>query len=208
MKEEGLEPQDIMTGPILEGLDAKLVDGVIVGDKMSKSLDNYVGINEPAEQIFGKLMSITDDLMWRYYELLSSKTLRELGEMKAAVKEGRMHPKAAKVAFAQEMAARFQGEEAGRRAAEDFEKRFAKKELSEADAPLVELSLAGAPKMLLAKALADAKLVASLTEGRKLMGQGGVRVKGEKVTDPKAELEAGEHLVQVGKLKAARIKLA
>ena len=67
-----MEPQVIMTGPILEGLDAKLVDGKIVGDKMSKSLDNYVGISEPPEQIFGKLMSITDDLMWRYYELLSS----------------------------------------------------------------------------------------------------------------------------------------
>ncbi|XXF75577.1 tyrosine--tRNA ligase [Myxococcaceae bacterium GXIMD 01537] len=208
MKEEGLEPQVIMTGPILEGLDAKLVDGAIVGDKMSKSLDNYVGIDEPAEQIFGKLMSITDDLMWRYYELLSSLPLKEVAELKASVKEGRAHPKAAKVGFAREMAARFHGEEAGRKAAEDFEKRFTKKELSAEDAPQVELALAGAPKMLVAKALAEAKLVASLTEGRKLMGQGGVRINGEKVTDAKAELDAGEYLAQVGKLKAARIKLA
>jgi tyrosyl-tRNA synthetase len=208
MKEEGMEPQVIMTGPILEGLDAKLVDGVIVGDKMSKSLDNYVGVNEPPEQMFGKLMSITDDLMWRYYELLSSKSLKELGELKAAVQEGRAHPKAAKVGFAQEMTARFHGEEAGRKAVEDFEKRFAKKELAAEDLPLVEVSLAGAPKLQVAKALAEAKLVASVTEGRKLMGQGGVRINGEKVMDVKHELAPGEYLAQVGKLKAARIKLA
>src|SRR4051812_32482742 len=102
MKEEGLEPQVIMTGPILEGLDAKRVDGKIVGEKMSKSLDNYVGIDEPAEQIFGKLMSITDDLLWRYYHLLSGKTLAEIEALKS---EG--HPKQAKVAFASEMADRF-----------------------------------------------------------------------------------------------------
>jgi tyrosyl-tRNA synthetase len=208
MKEESMEPQVIMTGPILEGLDAKLVDGKIVGDKMSKSLDNYVGISEPADQIFGKLMSITDDLMWRYYELLSSRSLKELAELKEKVARGELHPKVAKVGFAQEMAARFQGEEAGRKAAEDFEKRFAKKELVAEDLPLVELSLGGAPGMLLAKALAEAKLVASATEARKLMGQGGVRVSGEKVTDPKKELGPGEYLVQVGKLKAGRIKLA
>ena len=208
MKEEGLEPQVIMTGPILEGLDAKMVDGKIVGDKMSKSLDNYVGISESADQIFGKLMSITDDLLWRYYELLSSRTLKELSELKEKVARGEVHPKVAKVGFAQEMAARFQGEEAGRKAAEDFEKRFAKKELVAEDLPLVELSLGGAERMPLAKALAEAKLVASATEARKLMGQGGVRVAGEKVTDSKKELGPGEYLVQVGKLKAGRIKLS
>ncbi len=208
MKEEGLEPQVIMTGPILEGLDARLVDGKIVGDKMSKSLDNYVGISESADQIFGKLMSITDDLMWRYYELLSSRTLKELAELKEKVARGEVHPKVAKVGFAQEMAARFQGEEAGRKAAEDFEKRFAKKELVAEELPLVELSLGGAERMPLAKALAEAKLVASATEARKLMGQGGVRVAGEKVTDSKKELGPGEYLVQVGKLKAGRIKLS
>ncbi len=208
MKEEGMEPQVIMTGPILEGLDAKLVDGKITGDKMSKSLDNYVGISESADQIFGKLMSITDDLMWRYYELLSSRTLKELSELKEKVARGEVHPKVAKVGFAQEMAARFQGEEAGRKAAEDFEKRFAKKELVAEELPLVELSLGGAERMPLAKALAEAKLVASATEARKLMGQGGVRVAGEKVTDSKKELGPGEYLVQVGKLKAGRIKLS
>jgi len=208
MKEEGLEPQVIMTGPILEGLDAKLVDGKITGDKMSKSLDNYVGISEAPEQIYGKLMSITDDLMWRYYELLSSRTLKELAELKDKVTRGEVHPKAAKSGFAQEMAARFHDEESGRKAMQAWEERYSQKKISAEDQPLVEVSLGGAPKLLLAKALAEAKLVASVTEARKLMGQGGVRVNGEKVSDPKAELEAGEHLVQVGKHKSARLKLA
>jgi tyrosyl-tRNA synthetase len=208
MKESDMEPQVIMTGPILEGLDAKLVDGKIEGDKMSKSLDNYVGIDEPAEQIFGKLMSITDDLMWRYYELLSSKPLAELQQLKSDVASGRAHPKAAKVAFAQEIASRFQGAEAGRRAAEAFEQRFAKKELAAEDLPLVEVPLAGALGFSVAKLAAEAKLTASVTETRKLMAQGGVRVNGEKVSDPKAELGPGEYLVQVGKLKAARVRIA
>ncbi|WP_224245216.1 tyrosine--tRNA ligase [Hyalangium gracile] len=208
MKEQGLEPQVIMTGPILEGLDAKLIEGKIVGDKMSKSLDNYVGVDERAEQIFGKLMSITDDLMWRYYELLSSKPMKEVQALRESVQSGQTHPKAAKVAFAQEIAARFQGEEAAKKAAADFEARFAKKELDTESLPLTEVSLAGAPKLPLTKVLPETKLVASATEARKLMAQGGVRVNGEKITDPKHELPAGEYLVQVGKLKAAKVKLA
>ena len=156
MKEYGLEPQVIMTGPILEGLDAKRVDGKITGEKMSKSLDNYVGINEPPEQIFGKLMSITDDLMWRYYELLSSKPLRELEELKRAVAEGREHPKAAKVAFAREITARFHGEDAAARAVVDFEQRFAKKELNVDAMEQVAVSLAGAEKMQVAKLATEA----------------------------------------------------
>jgi tyrosyl-tRNA synthetase len=207
MKDKAMEPQVIMTGPILEGLDAKAVDGKITGDKMSKSLDNYVGIDESADQIFGKLMSITDDLMWRYYELLSSKTLKEVQALREAVQSGQTHPKAAKVAFAQEIASRFQGEEAGKKAAADFETRFANKQLDTESLPLTTVSLAGAPKVLVTKVLPETKLVASSTEARKLMAQGGVRVNGEKVTDPKAELGAGEYLVQVGKLKAGKLKL-
>jgi len=208
MKEEGLEPQVIMTGPILEGLDAKLVDGKIVGEKMSKSLDNYVGISEPPEQIYGKLMSITDDLMWRYYELLSSRSLKELAELKEKVTRGELHPKAAKSGFAQEIAARFHSPEAAQQAMQGWEERYSQKKIVAEDQPLVEVGMGGAPKLLLAKALAEAKLVASVTEARKLMGQGGVRVNGEKATDPKHELDAGEYLVQVGKHKSARLKLA
>ncbi|MCI0570503.1 MAG: tyrosine--tRNA ligase [Myxococcaceae bacterium] len=208
MREEGMEAQVVMTGPILEGLDAKLVDGVIVGDKMSKSLDNYVGISEPPEQMFGKLMSITDDLMWRYYELLSRRPLAQVQELRGAVAAGREHPKAAKVAFAREMVERFHGPDAATRAAEDFERRFAKKELDVAALPLKELGLAGAERLPVTKVVADAGLAASATEARKLLVQGGVRVDGAKVMDTKASLGPGEYLLQVGKLKAARVKLA
>lgn len=208
MKEMGLEPQVVMTGPILEGLDAKLVDGVITGDKMSKSLDNYVGIDEPPEAIFGKLMSITDDLMWRYYELLSSRSLPELQTLKADVAEGRVHPKDAKVGLARELVARFHDEAAADAAVEGFEKRFARRELDSSNVPRVEVSLEGAADMLLVHAVKAAGLTQSSSEARKLLTQGAVRVDGAKVQDVKATLGAGEHLVQVGKLKAARIALS
>lgn len=210
MKEEGLEPQVIMTGPILEGLNAKLVDGKIVGDKMSKSLDNYVGIDEPPETIFGKLMSITDDLMWRYLELLSSKPLREVTEMRAKVRAGELHPMTVKKDFAREMAVRFHGEEGGRKAVEAWDN--LKKEAPQASLELVEVSLAGAEKQLLFKLLPETKLVASATKAREAMAQGSVRVNGEKVTDLKAEYGPGEYTVQVGKARtdkpnAVRLKL-
>jgi tyrosyl-tRNA synthetase len=205
MKEYGQEPQVIMTGPILEGLRATLVDGKIVGDKMSKSLDNYVGISEPPDDIFGKLMSITDDLMWRYYELLSSRPLSEIQALRAQVASGQEHPKNAKVGFAREMVARFHSHEAADAAVAAFEKRFAKKELDTESLERKEVSCAGAPKIFLTKALAEAGMAASNGEARRLMSQGGVRVDGTKATDPKLEVGPGEYVVQVGKLKAARI---
>jgi tyrosyl-tRNA synthetase len=207
MKEYGLSAQVIITGPILEGLNAKLEGGEIVGDKMSKSLDNYVGINESPEQIFGKLMSITDDLMWRYYDLLSARPLADIQALQVAVHAGKEHPKSAKVAFAQEMVARFHGAEAGRKAAEEFERRFAKKELNADELPVTEVSLQGQPKAFLNKILADAALATSASEARRLITQGGVRVNQEKVTDPKAELGPGEYLIQVGKLRVARLRI-
>jgi tyrosyl-tRNA synthetase len=200
MKEYGLEPQVIMTGPILEGL-----DGV---NKMSKSLDNYVGIDEPAEQIFGKLMSISDDLMWRYAELLSSRPLKELQALRQAVAAGQAHPRDVKADFAEEMAARFQGAEAAKKARADFDARFSRKELQVDELPVVNLSLGGAPKVLLARALAEAKLAESATKARTLIGQGAVRVDQEKVTDPRRELGPGTYIVQVGKLKVARLVLS
>ncbi len=211
MKEEGLEPQVIMTGPILEGLNAKLVDGKIAGDKMSKSLDNYVGIDEPPETIFGKLMSITDDLMWRYLELLSAKTLKELSEMRAKVQGGELHPMAVKKDFAREMAVRFHGEAGGRKALEAWDN--LKKEAPQASLELIEVSLAGVEKQLLFKLLPETKLVASATKAREAMAQGSVKVNGEKVTDLKAEYGPGEYTVQVGKARtdkpnAVRLKLA
>jgi tyrosyl-tRNA synthetase len=197
MREYGQEPQVIMTGPILEGL-----DGV---NKMSKSLDNYVGIDEPAEQIFGKLMSISDELMWKYLEMLSSKSLKEVQALRQAVSGGTSHPMDVKKDFAQEIAARFQGAGAGKKAREGFEQKFSRKELNVEELPVHRVARGGAEKMLLARALAEAKLADSATKARTLIGQGGVRINGEKVADPKAELPPGEYVTQVGKLKAAKL---
>ncbi len=207
MKEYGLEPQVIMTGPILEGLDARLIDGKIAGEKMSKSLDNYVGINEPADQIFGKLMSISDDLMWRYYELLSSKPLKDIRALRAAVEKGQRHPKDAKADFAREMVARFCGSAAAEKAAADFERRFARKEIRAEELPLVEVALGEDGQLFLTQVIAKAKLASSSSEARRLIVQGGVKLNQEKVSDPRAQVGAGEYLLQVGKLRAARVRI-
>jgi tyrosyl-tRNA synthetase len=206
MKDYGLAPQIVMTGPILEGLDAKLVDGAIVGEKMSKSLDNYVGITESPEQMFGKLMSISDDLMWRYYELLSARSKTEIAALRAGVERGAVHPKTAKVDLAREIVARFHDDAAARRAADDFERRFTKRDFDAVDLPVVEITLDG-PTGLVTRVVAAAGLARSATEARKLIAQGGVRVNREKVGDAMAALGPGEYLVQVGKLRAARVVL-
>ncbi|MGZ6097286.1 MAG: tyrosine--tRNA ligase [Myxococcaceae bacterium] len=204
MREYGLEPQVILTGPILEGLDARMEDGRIVGEKMSKSLDNYVSVAEPPSEMFGKLMSISDDLMWRYAELLSARPLEVLRAERARVVAGQLHPKDVKVAFAREMVARFHGEEAAARAAEEFERRFSRREVDPGSFPEVVVGAGGAAVPLV-RALLDAQLVASTSEGRRLITQGAVKVDGARVSDPKAELPTGTHLVQVGKLRAARL---
>jgi tyrosyl-tRNA synthetase len=206
MKDYGLAPQIVMTSPILEGLDAKLVDGAIVGEKMSKSLDNYVGITEAPEQMFGKLMSITDDLMWRYYELLSSRSKADIASLRAGVTSGTIHPKAAKVQLAREIVARFHDDAAAGRAADDFERRFAQRDLDAVALPVVEIPLDG-PTVLVTRVVAAANFAKSASEARRLIAQGGVRVDGEKVGDPMAALGPGEYLVQVGKLRAARVVL-
>jgi tyrosyl-tRNA synthetase len=208
MRELGMEPQVILTGPILEGLDAKLEDGRIVGEKMSKSLDNYVGVAEPPESIFGKLMSISDDLMWRYLELLSASPLAEVASSKAQVAHGTLHPKDVKVRFAKEMVERFHGPEAAQRAAADFDSRFSKKQLDVEKLPQHVVNRApGAASVPLVRALADTGLVSSTSDGRRLIAQGAVRVDGNRVSDPKTELGAGNYLVQVGKLRAARLRV-
>jgi tyrosyl-tRNA synthetase len=194
MRERGLAPQVVMTSPILEGLDAKLVDGKIVGEKMSKSLGNYVGVNEPAKEIFGKLMSITDDLMWRYYELLSARPASELLAMRAKVQMGELHPKAAKQQLALEIAGRFAGEAEAGSAAAEFERVFAKGALPD---EIEEKSLSG--PLTLLKALVETGLVSSNGEGRRLIAQGGVTLDGNRQEDANASLPAGKHLVKLGK---------
>ncbi|HET8733867.1 MAG TPA: tyrosine--tRNA ligase [Anaeromyxobacteraceae bacterium] len=203
MGQYGLTPQVVLTGPILEGLDAKLdpATGKVAGDKMSKSLGNYVGVAEAPEEQFGKLMSVTDDLMWRYYELLSARSTAEIAALRAG------HPKAAKVALAKEIVERFHGAEAARAAEAHFEQVHARREVPEEVAE-VALALAGQPSLPLAAALADAKLASSRSEARRLVAQGGVTVNGERATDPQAPLGAGEYLVKVGKRHFARLKVS
>jgi tyrosyl-tRNA synthetase len=204
MREYGLEPQVILTGPILEGLDARMEAGRIVGEKMSKSLDNYVGVAEPPSEMFGKLMSISDDLMWRYAELLSARPLEAIQADRAGVARGELHPKEVKVAFAREMMARFHGDDAAARAAEEFQRRFSRREVDPDKFPEVVVGTGGTPVPLV-RALQEAQLVASTSEARRLLTQGAVKVDGERVSDFKAELAPGTHLVQVGKLRAARL---
>jgi tyrosyl-tRNA synthetase len=196
-KHFGQPPQCILTMPLLEGL-----DGV---NKMSKSLGNYVGINEPPSDIFGKLMSISDDLMWRYIELLSFRSLEEIARWKDKVRGGG-NPRDVKAEFAREIVARFHGAAAGDRAQAEFEARFRQGEMP-AEIPEVELA-AGELGLSLASLLKSAGLTASTSEALRLIDQGGVKLNGERVTDKSLSFRRGESVVaQVGKRKFARVTL-
>jgi tyrosyl-tRNA synthetase len=187
----GQEPQVVMTTPLLVGL-----DGV---NKMSKSLDNYVGITEPPETIFGKLMSISDDLMLSYYELLSDIPVAALGALKAGIADGSRHPMDAKVALARELVARFHGAAAGREAEEGFRKRFTAREFP-SDARRVDGKTLGAAPDL---ATVVSRVSASFTTksaARRLISQGGLEVNGQKASDPAATLSGkGEIRLKIGK---------
>ena len=204
-KEYGQAPQVCVTGPLLEGLDAREVEGMIVGDKMSKSLDNYVGIDEAPGEQFGKLMSITDGLMWRYYQLLSRRTTPELAQLRADVASGAAHPKKVKSQLAAEIVTRYHGPDAARAAGEAFEALHARREVpDEIEEREIERD-AGAESAPLARTLAKLGLAASGSEARRLIGQGGVSVEGARVSDPNATLPAGIHLLKVGKRKFVRV---
>jgi len=198
-KEYGQSPQVCLTGPLLEGIDAREVDGKIAGDKMSKSLGNYVGIDEPAQEQYGKLMSISDGLMWRYYQLLSRRSLSEIQALR------RQHPKTAKSELAKEIVARYHGPEAARTAEEQFELVHKRREVPEEVEERAVSREAGADAVPLAKTLAQLGLAASGSEARRLIAQGGVSVEGERVSDPNAKLSPGVHLVKVGKRKFIRV---
>ncbi|HEY4730614.1 MAG TPA: tyrosine--tRNA ligase [Myxococcales bacterium] len=201
-KEYGQAPQVCLTGPLLEGTDAREVDGKIAGDKMSKSLGNYVGIDEPAQEQYGKLMSISDGLMWRYYELLSRRSLAEIQALR------REHPKVAKSELAKEIVARYHGPEAARAAEEQFEQVHKRREVPDDVEERVVSREAGADAVPLAKTLAQLGLAASGSEARRLIAQGGVSVEGERVSDPNAKLSQGIHLVKVGKRKFIRVTVS
>ena len=186
--------QSVLMMPILEGL-----DGV---QKMSKSLGNYIGVTEAPNEMFGKVLSISDELMWRYFELLSSKSLTEIEDLKEAVNSGAQHPKAVKEALAHEITARFHSEEAALEAKKEFDKVHAKKEIP-TDMDEFEMQ---AP-IWIAKALVDAKLSPSTSQSRRDIKQGAVRIDQEKVSDEQLQLEAGEYILQVGKRRFARVKV-
>ena len=192
--EYGQEPQCILTMPLLEGL-----DGV---DKMSKSKGNYIGISEAPNDMYAKLLSISDTLMWRYYTLLSFKSEDEIARLKAEVDSGR-NPKDAKVALAKEITARFHSAAAAESAEQDFDLR------SRGGIPdnLPELSITGAP-MGIGALLRDASLAPSSSEALRLVDGGGVRIDGCVVSDRGLKLGAGTYVLQVGKRKFARVTLS
>lgn len=197
-KHWGQPPQCILTMPLLEGL-----DGI---NKMSKSLGNYIGITESPEQIFGKIMSVSDELMWRYIELLSFESLATIRKWKQDVEAGR-NPRDVKVNFAREIVARFHDRAAADKAAADFEARFKQGEIPD-DIPEVTLPTGGEP-MLFYQVLKQAGLTASTSEAIRLIEQGGVRMNGEKVSDKALKLAAGSpYVLQVGKRKFAKVTLS
>ena len=194
MGQYDLEPQCILTVPLLEGL-----DGV---RKMSKSYGNYIGINEPAADQFGKAMSVSDDLMWRYYELISSKSLDEIAALKKDVEEGRLHPKKAKEALAYEIVARYHGEDQAQEALQGFNSVFADGGIPD-DAPefACEHGEASKPPVF----LTDSGLAASRGEAKRLIKQGSLSLDGERCDDAETPLEPGSYVVKLGKKRFLRL---
>lgn len=197
-KEEGMRPQTVMMVPLLEGL-----DGV---QKMSKSLGNYVGITDAPNDMFGKIMSISDELMWRYYDLLSFRPVAEIQQLKQDIANG-TNPRDVKIALAKEIIARFHNEEAAEGAHQDFIQRFSKNALPD-DIPEVVLQCEG-ESMAIANLLKEAGLVDSTSEAIRMIKQGAVKLDGEhKVSDSKQEISKGtSQIYQVGKRKFAKVTL-
>jgi tyrosyl-tRNA synthetase len=187
--------QTVLMMPILEGL-----DGV---QKMSKSLGNYIGVDENPNDMYGKVLSISDDLMWRYYELLSTKSLDEVEELRKSVESGNFHPKKAKEELALEITERFHSKELAENAKSHFELVHKKGDIPE-DIPEFEIS---ENPIWIAKALVETKLQKSTSEARRQIKQGGIRVDGEKVSDEQLKLDSGEYILQSGKRKFAKVKI-
>ncbi|EGK8037597.1 tyrosine--tRNA ligase [Campylobacter lari] len=186
--------QAVMMMPLLEGL-----DGV---NKMSKSLGNYIGVTENAKDMYAKVLSISDELMFRYYELLSEKSLNEISQMKDDIKNGSLHPKKAKENLALEITARFHSNEYALKAKEEFDKVHSAKELP-SDIP--SFTLEGS--IWLAKAIVECKMESSTSAARRLISSNAVSINGEKVQNEQYQLESGEYIIQVGKRKFAKLKV-
>src|SRR5438093_654617 len=196
-REYGLPGQAILTMPILVGLDGQR--------KMSKSLGNYVGITEAAGEIFGKMMSIPDELMWSYYELLTDRTPHELVALKQEVAGSKLHPMDAKMRLAEEVISDFHGQAAARKAAENFQRVFRDRQ-APVEAPVVKLPKGPAKK--LAALLVDLKLAPSKAEGERLIKQGGVEIDEARIDDPRRDIDLSqplEFLLRAGKKKFLRI---
>ena len=193
----GQKPQVVMTMPILEGL-----DGV---QKMSKSLNNYIGIADAPDEMFGKIMSISDELMWRYFELLSFRPMAEIAEWNEECQKG-ANPRDYKFKLAQEIIARFHDEAAAVKALENFEARFQRGAIPD-EMPEIELKIAG-ESLGIANLLKDAELTSSTSEAIRMINAGAVKIDSEKVENPKLEIAAGsQHVYQVGKRKFARVSV-
>lgn len=190
--------QIVMTTPLIEGL-----DGV---KKMSKSLNNYIGISEAPNEMFGKIMSLSDELMWRYIDLLSFKSNEAILEIRDQVENG-LNPRDVKIEFAKEIIERFHNKENAELAHQDFIKRFKKGELPD-DMPEVSLKADDSGQMPIANILKEAGLTASTSDAIRMIRQGAVKIAGEKVTDPKLKIQTGsEDVYQVGKRKFAKVSL-
>lgn len=192
----GQEPQVVITMPLLEGL-----DGV---NKMSKSLGNYIGITESADDIYGKTLSVSDDLMFRYYELLSDLAAEEIAQLKSGMASGTLHPKKVKQQLARELTARFHGPEAAQQAEANFERVFSQHELPE-EMPEFTLPASG-EGIWLPKLLAETEMVKGTGEARRMIQQGAVTVNGDKAGDVEQIIKAhGEVLLKVGKRRFCRV---
>ncbi len=197
-QQHGQKPQCVIMMPLLEGL-----DGV---NKMSKSLGNYIGVSEPANEIFGKTMSVSDTLMWRWFDLLSLRSTQEIATLKAEVEAGR-NPRDAKVMLAQELVARFHDQAAAEAALADFEARFQKNAIPD-DLPEITVTAEGG-QIAIARLLKEAGLVASTSEALRMIDQGAVKADGERVSDKALQLATGACTVfQVGKRKFAKVTVA
>lgn len=191
-REHGQASQIVLTVPILEGL-----DGV---QKMSKSLGNYIGIDEAPADIFGKVMSVSDELMWRYYELLSDRSLDDIGHLREQVRNGALHPKTAKEDLAEELTRRFHGPEAASAAREGFNAVFAKQGIPE-DIELFD-AVAGTT---LVDVLSESGVCSSKGDARRMCKQNAVTVDGRKEDDPAFAFEAGEYVLKVGKKRFLKV---
>jgi tyrosyl-tRNA synthetase len=197
-RSRGQEPQIVLTMPLLEGL-----DGV---NKMSKSLGNYIGITESADDIYGKVLSVSDELMFRYYSLLSDLGSDEIALLKKRMEAGELHPKEVKKQLARELTARFHSQEEARIAEENFEKVFQKKGLPD---EIPEVTLTATEKIWLPQLLVDAGLVKSTSDGRRMIKQHAVTVDGEKIQDEGTVfVPQGELLIKVGKRRFCRVRFS